>query len=80
MPVKVLDSHALIAYFRDEPGAEQQIIGQRGRRGFKFGGALRDLAALRAQAEKETQLNRRVEINLAIKKLDARIAELDASL
>ena len=22
MPVKVLDSHALIAYFRDEPGAE----------------------------------------------------------
>jgi len=42
--------------------------------------ALRDLALLRAQAEKETQLNRRVEINLAIKKLDARIAELDASL
>jgi hypothetical protein len=42
--------------------------------------ALRDLAMLRAQAEKETQLNRRVEINLAIKKLDARIAELDAKL
>jgi len=42
--------------------------------------ALRDLTALRAQAEKETQLNRRVEMNLAIKNLDARIAELDANL
>jgi len=35
---------------------------------------------LRAQAEKETQLNRRVELNLAIKKLAARIAEFDANL
>ena len=42
--------------------------------------ALRDLAALRAQAENETQINRRVELNLTIKKLDARIAELDANL
>jgi len=42
--------------------------------------ALRDLAMLRAQAEKETQLNRRVEINLAIKKLDARIAEIAQNL
>jgi Domain of unknown function (DUF4391) len=42
--------------------------------------ALRDLALLRAQAEKETQLNRRVEINLAIKKLDARIAEIAQNL
>ena len=42
--------------------------------------ALRDLAALRAQAGNETQINRRVELNLAIKKLDARIAELDANL
>lgn len=41
---------------------------------------LRELALLRAQAENETQLNRRVELNLAIKKLDARIAELDAKL
>ena len=42
--------------------------------------ALRDLALLRTQAENETQLNRRVELNLAIKKLDVRIAELDANL
>jgi hypothetical protein len=42
--------------------------------------ALRELTLLHTQAEKETQLNRRVEINLAIKKLDARIAELDANL
>ncbi len=42
--------------------------------------ALRDLAALRAQAENETQINRRVEINLAIKKLDARIAEIAQKL
>ena len=41
---------------------------------------LRELALLRTQAENETQLNRRVELNLAIKKLDARIAELDANL
>jgi len=41
---------------------------------------LRDLALLRAQAENETQLNRRVELNLAIKTLDARIAELDTNL
>jgi hypothetical protein len=42
--------------------------------------ALCDLAVLRAQAENETQLNRRVEINLAIKKLDARIAEIAQNL
>jgi len=42
--------------------------------------ALRDLTALRAQAEKETQLNRRVEMNLAIKNLDARIAEIAQNL
>jgi hypothetical protein len=41
---------------------------------------LHELALLRAQAEKETQINRRVELNLAIKKLDARIAELDKNL
>lgn len=41
---------------------------------------LRDLDLLRARAEKETQLNRRVELNLAIKKLDDRVAELDANL
>lgn len=41
---------------------------------------LRDLDALHAQAEKETQLNRRVELNLAIKRLDARIAELAQNL
>ena len=42
--------------------------------------ALRERAVLCAQAEKETQLNRRVELNLTIKKLDARIAEFDANL
>jgi len=41
---------------------------------------LRELAVLRAQAEKETQLNRRVELNLAIKRLEARIAELVQTL
>jgi hypothetical protein len=42
--------------------------------------AIRELATLRAQAEKETQLNRRVELNLGIKKLEARIAELVKNL
>jgi len=44
------------------------------------GQAVRELAALRAQAEKETQLNRRVELNLTIKRLEARIAELVQNL
>ena len=26
MPAKVLDSFALIAYFRDEPGAEEELL------------------------------------------------------
>ena len=34
----------------------------------------RDLATLRAQAEKEKQLNRRVELNLEIKRLEAELA------
>jgi len=34
----------------------------------------RDLAALRAQAEREKQINRRVELNLAIKRLETEIA------
>jgi hypothetical protein len=34
----------------------------------------RDLAALRAQAGKEKQLNRRVELNLEIKRLEANLA------
>jgi hypothetical protein len=34
----------------------------------------RDLATLRAQAEKEKQLNRRVELNLKIKRLEAELA------
>lgn len=37
----------------------------------------RDIAALRAQAKREKQLNRRVEVNLAIKRLEA---ELDVTM
>ncbi|MGE3779961.1 MAG: DUF4391 domain-containing protein, partial [Pirellulaceae bacterium] len=37
----------------------------------------RDIAALRAQAYREKQLNRRVEVNLAIKRLEA---ELDVTM
>jgi hypothetical protein len=40
----------------------------------------REAAALRAQAAKERQLARRVELNLAIRRADARIAELLATL
>jgi hypothetical protein len=40
----------------------------------------RDLAALRAQAAKEKQLNRRVELNLEIKRLEARLAEVTFQL
>ena len=35
----------------------------------------REIAALRAQASKEKQINRRVELNLEIKRLEARLAE-----
>lgn len=40
----------------------------------------RDLAALRAQAEKEKQLNRRVELNLEIKRLEAKVAATEQTL
>ena len=42
--------------------------------------ALRDLALLRTRAENETQLSRRVDTNLAIKELEARIAEVAKNL
>jgi len=40
----------------------------------------RDIAALRAQAEKEKQVNRRVEMNLEMKRLEARLAAATANL
>lgn len=40
----------------------------------------RELAALRAQAKREKQLNRRVELNLAIKRLEAKLAETEKAL
>ncbi len=42
--------------------------------------SLRELARLRAQAERETQINRRVDLNLAIKKLEDRIRHNEAAL
>jgi hypothetical protein len=41
---------------------------------------LRDIAALRAQAEKEKQINRRVELNLEMKRLEAELAVIGQSL
>lgn len=40
----------------------------------------RDIAALRAQAEKEKQINRRVELNIEIKRLEANLAEAKEEL
>jgi hypothetical protein len=40
----------------------------------------RDLAALRAQAEKEKQINRCVELNLKIKRLETELATVGQSL
>lgn len=40
----------------------------------------RELAGLRAQAEKEKQLNRRVQLNLEIKRLEAKVAATEESL
>ena len=40
----------------------------------------RDLAALRARAKKEKQLNRRVELNLEIKRLEAEVVATDKTL
>jgi len=39
----------------------------------------RDLAVLRVQAKKEKQLNRRVELNLEIKRLEAKMAAIEES-
>lgn len=41
---------------------------------------LRDITTLRAQAEKEKQLNRRVELNLEIKRLEIEIASLKMTI
>jgi len=40
----------------------------------------RDLASLRAQAAKEKQLNRRVELNLDIKRLEAELTAVEEKL
>jgi Domain of unknown function (DUF4391) len=40
----------------------------------------RDIAALRAQAKKEKQVNRRVELNMELKRLEAQLAEAAANL
>jgi hypothetical protein len=40
----------------------------------------RDLAVLRAQAKKENQLNRRVELNLEIKRLEAKLGATEKAL
>ena len=40
----------------------------------------RELATLRAQAEKEKQLNRRVQLNLEIKRLEAKVAATEQTL
>ena len=41
---------------------------------------LRDIATMRVQAQRETQMNRRVEINLAIKRLEAELAATTLAL
>ncbi|MDR4470184.1 MAG: DUF4391 domain-containing protein [Nitrospira sp.] len=43
-------------------------------------GLQREIAALRAQAEKEKQLNRRVQLNLEIKRLEAKVAATEQTL
>ena len=40
----------------------------------------RELTALRTQAEREKQLNRRVELNLEIKRLEAELKSVDQRL
>jgi len=41
---------------------------------------LRDIATMRAQAQRETQMNRRVELNLAIKRLESELAAATKAL
>jgi len=41
---------------------------------------LRDIATMRAQAQRETQMNRRVELNLTIKRLEAELTRALVSL
>lgn len=61
------------------PGSVDRAIALRD--GLEAHGRLkRELAALRAQAERETQLNRRVELNLEIKRLEAELATTAISL
>ena len=50
------------------------------RDGLRTCAKLREIARLRAQAEKEKQLNRRVELNLEIKRLEAKVAATEKAL
>ncbi len=43
-------------------------------------GIQREIVSLRARAEKETQINRRVEFNLAIRRLEGELAKAATSL
>ena len=45
-----------------------------------YEGLTREIANLRAQAQKETQMNRRVELNLAIKHLEAELTRTTGDL
>ena len=50
------------------------------KRGLPHARLQRNIALLRAQAEKEKQINRRVELNLEIKRLEAELAFAEKTL
>lgn len=57
------------------------VIGQRRRTALVEHERLtREIAGLRARAAKESQINRRVELNLEVKRLESRLAELASDL
>lgn len=57
----------------DAVSARREALAEHGR-------LQREMSSLRAQAQRESQVNRRVELNLAIKRLEARLADVVANL
>lgn len=63
----------------DVPADADRAVAQRAALG-EYVQLERDLAALRAEAKRERQLNRRVELNVAIKRLESELAATSAAL
>jgi len=65
---------------RFAPSTSNEAAASRRKALAEYDRLVRQIAALRAQAEREPQINRRVDLNLEIKRLEAELSEVHANL